>query len=370
VKRIVGAVLFGLGVLLLVVAVGLPLYVAPAVSQLPYDLEKSTSVAESDTAQFLQVKSGVASINTAKLRSTTWVVPQADVTHEKMTGDLEGEAVVWDVSGRTVRTDTGEMISAYSAELALDRKSGEAADWSEEFLEDGNASPPNFQGLTYKFPFGTEKKEYQFYDRDLRRALPVQFKEVDRRRGVEVYRFEQVIPEQQLTIDPTSMAVLLATFAPGATSGQVIYTNTRTWWIEPTTGAYVDVRDQPHKELVPDTGPRTVLLDADFSYDEATGVASAERAERNAARINLVTTWGPLGLALIGLGGIVAGSLLVLRGGGRRPRHRGTDELPSRGGGRDDGPLTDVLPPPSRNWASDTTTMPGRRPPSGSSASP
>lgn len=74
-KRAMGALLFGLGVLFLILAVGLPVYVAPTVTKLPYDLEKSTSQVEAKGATFLQVKDGKPTVhNGIDLRSTTIVV--------------------------------------------------------------------------------------------------------------------------------------------------------------------------------------------------------------------------------------------------------------------------------------------------------
>lgn len=313
-KRIVGATLFGLGVLMVVAAVGLPLYVAPAVSQLPYDLERSKSVAESANSEFLQIKAGVANIERGALRTTVEVVPQPKVTEEKMTGDLEGKAVVWDVYQTVRRVDNNEAINAYSTQLATDRRSGAAAKWNDAWLDDGTGQPANYEGQVYKFPFGTEKKDYPVFDRDLRRAVPAQFKEVTEVQGVEVYRFEQTIPEEQLPLAEANLKVLLARFAPEATTARLMYSNTRTFWVEPVTGSYVDVRDQPRKELVPDVGPRTVLLNADFRYNEATVKASAERAADNASSIGLLRLWAPIGLGVLGLLAIVVGGWLALRG--------------------------------------------------------
>ncbi|MFC3503308.1 DUF3068 domain-containing protein [Micromonospora krabiensis] len=317
-KRIVGATLVGLGVLLVVAAAGLPLYVAPAVSQLPYDLERSTSVAESASAEFLQIKSGVPSVERGGLRSVVEVIPQAKATEEKMTGDLEGKAVVWDVYQTVKRADDGMAISQYSTELAVERRSGAAAKWDGAWLKDGTEQPANYAGQVYKFPFGTEKKDYPVYDRDLRRAVPAQFKEVTKVRGVEVYRFEQTISEEQLPLAEANLKLLLSRFAPEATTGRLMYSNTRSFWVEPVTGSYVDLRDQPRKVLVPDVGPQTVVLGADFRYDEKTQIDSAKRAADNAAAIKLVRLWGPLGLGLLGLVAIVGGTLLSLRGS-RRP---------------------------------------------------
>ncbi|MEV4123186.1 DUF3068 domain-containing protein [Micromonospora sp. NPDC049645] len=317
-KRIVGAALFGLGVLLVVAAVGLPLYVAPLVSQLPYDLERSESVAEAADAEFLQIKAGAANVERGGLRSTVEVVPLAKTTDEKMTGDLKGKAVVWDVFQSVRRIDNDEIISEYSTELAIDRVSGAAAKWDPAWLDDGTGQPANYAGQVYKFPFGTEKKDYPVFDREIRKTVPAQFKEVTEVRGVEVYRFEQTVPEAQLVVADSSLKVLLARFAPGATTARLMYTNTRSFWVEPVTGSYVDVRDQPRKVLVPDVGTPTVLLNADFRYNEATVKSSADRAADNAQSIQVVRLWGPIVLGVLGLLAIVGGMLLVLRGSGKQ----------------------------------------------------
>jgi hypothetical protein len=321
VKRIVGAVLFGLGVLVLVFGVGLAFVVAPAAAQLPYDLERSTSVAVSPDAEFLQIKAGAASINSAPLKSTVEVIPQARVTADEMTGALEGKAVVWDVYSAVRRVDNDEVVSAYSTEFATDRRTGAAVDWDGAWLEDGTDSPHNFAGQLYKFPFETEQKDYKVFDRDLRRAVTVKFDGVETLHGVETYRFKQVIPDEPLPVAETSLALLKSTFAPAAESAEVIYSNTRTFWVEPATGAYVDLSDQPRKTLVASDGSRTTLLRADFRYDEATATASAERASDNARQLALVGVWIPAIAALVGVALIVIGAVLVVAPG-RRSRHR------------------------------------------------
>jgi hypothetical protein len=357
--------LFGLGVLLLIVAVALPIFVAPTVSQLPYDLGKSKSVAEASNARFLQIKAGAANVESGDLRTVVEVLPQAKVTEQKMKDDLKGKAMVWDVYQSVRRVDNDELINAYSTEIAIDRRSGAAAKWDEAWLEDGTDQEANYAGQVYKFPFNTEKKQYQVYDRDLRRALPAKFKEVTKVQGVEVYRFEQAIPEEELTIAEESLAVLRGKFAPQAQSGRVIYSTTRTFWIEPVTGLYIDFRDQPRKEFVPDTGASTVLLDADFRYNAATVKSSADRAGESAQQIQIVRLWAPLGLGVLGLLAIVIGALLVLSR--LRPEARAGQDAghtapngPRSAADDADGPLNDVVPPASTNW-SGGGSVPGQR---------
>ncbi|MDG4834052.1 porin PorA family protein [Solwaraspora sp. WMMD1047] len=313
-KRFVGAVLFGLGVLLLIFAIALPVYVTPAVSQLPYDLDRSTSVAVSEDSTYLRIASGQANIETGRLTSTVEVLPQAKLTREKMTGDLAGEAMVWSVYSQ-VRTLSDAVVSGYSTEFALDRRSAATVDWDGEWLDDGTEQPANYDGQVYKFPFDTQRTDYQVFDRDLRKSFPATFQEVTTVEGVEVYRFEQVVPEQPLVVSDSSLQVLLARFAPGATGGQVVYRNTRNYWVEPVTGVYVDVQDQPYKEFRPDGGGApTVLLDADFRYDAATVQASADRAKENSASITLVSRTAPIGLGVLGAVLLLLGGWLVLSG--------------------------------------------------------
>lgn len=344
--RAFGAVLFGLGVLLLVFAAGLAFVVAPAVTKLPYDLERSVSVAEAPGAQFLQIKkvgdNVEIKVHQADLRSTVAVQPNQKATAD-LTGGLDSTAVVWTVGQTVERTDLNEQVSAYAAELAIDRVSGEGLFWNGQWIDDsGERESVQFTGQVYKFPFNTEKKEYRIYDRDLREALPARYKGTETIQGLEAYRFEQVIAEQEQKVDDERMAVLLGTFAPGATEGKIVYSNTRTVWVEPLTGSYLKVREVQHKTLVPDSGSETVLLNAAFEYTKDTVNASVERARNTRLQLRAIGLYVPIGLAILGLIAIIGGVLLVRRGAASvaEPRHRAgedsaatrTDELPLAAG--------------------------------------
>ena len=56
------------------------------------------------------------------------------------------------------------------------------------------------EGLVLKFPFGTEKKTYQFWDTTLRKAFPIEFKGETKLNGLKVYVFEQDIPKQEVPL--------------------------------------------------------------------------------------------------------------------------------------------------------------------------
>lgn len=359
--RAISAVLFGFGVLLLVFAAGLAFVVTPAISKLPYDLERSVSVAEAPRARFLQIKEeGQLEINTADLRSTVAVQPNAKATAD-LTGKLDDTAVVWTVGQTVERTDTKELISAYGAELALDRVSGEGVGWDGQWLDEtGERSSISFQGQVYKFPFNTEKKDYQIFDRDLRKALPAHYQGTEEIEGIETYRFEQVISGQEINLDESRVNLLLAKFAPEATTGKLVYSNTRTVWVDPVTGSYLKVREVQRKVLQPISGASTVLLDAAFESTEENVKASAGRARTSRLQLGAVGVFIPTSFGIFGLLAIIGSLLLARRGAvaAMPPRHRADDGAVDAGSS---GPLTDELPAASGNWRSDDPTVPDQR---------
>ncbi|WP_018221694.1 DUF3068 domain-containing protein [Salinispora pacifica] len=329
-KLRVSAALFGLGVLLLVFAVGLPLYVAPAISRLPYDLKPTTLVAEATNARFLQITADNESLTVevprATLQSTIEVLPQPGETRDRLPEQLKGDAVIWDVYQTVVRSDTQAPITMYSTQLALYRVSGTAAPWDDQWLkqDDSEGTPQGnveYSGLTYKFPFGAEKKDYPVFDRDLREAIAATFVGTETVEGIEVYRYEQRIENRVLDTPEESLQVLLSTFAPGSTTGEIVYNNTRTYWVDPVTGAYVDVREQQRKELRTDAGSTTVLLDADFNYTDDTVNNSVETVKSNRLKIGLARLWGPIAAGVLGLIALAVGLRLFLRTGGAGGRH-------------------------------------------------
>jgi hypothetical protein len=312
-SRVTSAVLFGLGVLALVFAAGLAFIVGPRVSQLPYDLERTQSVAEAPNATFLQIKDGGVAVNQGTLRSTITVQPEAEET-AKLEGDLDGKAAVWLVGQQVVRTDTNELISAYSTLLALDRKSANTLPWDKAWLDTGNdRQKVSYTGQIYKFPFGTEKKTYQIFDRDINAAQPAVFVKTEKIEGLETYQFTQEIRGGRQEVPADRLQLLLGALIPGATSGQVVYNNTRTVWVEPTTGQYLKVQEVQEKNLVADSGQSVKLLDATFTYTDATIADAADNASSNRQLLRIVNLWAPIGLLVIGLILIAVALLLTMR---------------------------------------------------------
>ena len=312
-SRVLGATLLALGVVALIFAGGLAFVVAPTVKQLPYNMKATQSVAEAPNATFLQITNGVAKVNTGTLRSTVNVTPDAKTTAD-LEGPLDGKAMVWLVGQEVVNTGSTELVSAYSTALAVDRKSGAAQQWDGQWLDTGNRESVNYSGQIYKFPFGTEKKTYPIFDRDLLGTRPANFVKTEQIEGLETYQFTQEIRNEKLVVPADRLSVVLSQLAPGAKSGVVTYDNTRTVWVEPTTGQFIKVQELQKKTLTPDVGQPVVLLDAPFVYTDDTIRSAAETAKENRQKLALVTMWAPIGLAVLGAILLIAGIMLVARG--------------------------------------------------------
>jgi len=339
-RRFFGAVFIGLGALLLVAAGGLVLLVGPAVTKLPYNMQPcppkgqaqpagclQPSVAEATGATFLEIDKVGAHISTGDLRSTTEVIPQAKTTaDEQGKNNLTDSSIVWDVYNTAARIDNGTVISASSTELALDRATGAAVDWKGQWISESQGSKDtsiSYKGEVYKFPFSTEKKDYAYWDPDTRTAPTAKFSSVDTIEGVQTYHFIQTIADTPLTVADSDLGALINTFATTATSAQVIYSNTREVWVDPATGSFIKVREQPRKTLKPNVGATTTLLNADFVYTTDTIKSSAQSAKDNGFQLSLVTLYLPIGCGVLGLV-LLVGAFVMLKG--RRPGQEGPDD--------------------------------------------
>jgi hypothetical protein len=326
-RQLVGAALFGFGLLCVLVAAALVWVVVPMERKVPFDLKPPDVVVVAQNATFVQAKSradGSASLTVEHggLQSRTGVLPDYKAAAD-LTGKLADNTLIWNVYQATDRVGTKEPINRAETRIALDRVSGAAANWPGQCYNESKADPKKnvgcnpgniqFTGQLYLFPFGTRKQTYQYWDGSLRKALPIEYQGEEKYNGVPSYRFRQVVPQQNLDTDGDTLKALLGFLAPGATTGTMSYAATRTLWVEPQTGAIVGYQEQQHRELVPDTGARVVLLDAGFQYDDATRKAVKDQAVQGRTLILLLGRFVPIGLLVVGLLAMVLGVLLARR---------------------------------------------------------
>ncbi|WP_026189975.1 DUF3068 domain-containing protein [Salinispora mooreana] len=320
-----GAVLFGLGLLCVVAAVGLVGLIVPALKQVPYDVTPPDIVVVAPSATFVSARTlpggePAVTVETGTLRSETGIKPDNEAAAE-LTGSLAGETLIWNVYQATDWVDRDLPVNRAESRIALDRVSGAAAEWDgqcysdTEAVESGTtgceAGSITYAGQLYLFPFDTKKQTYQYFDGILRQSLPMLYQGEEEVAGLETYRFEQTVPQRELDLDEETLTQLLGFLAPEATTATMTYRASRTLWVEPMTGGILGYREQQHQELVPDVGSPVVIFNATFQYDDATADAVIEQARDGRAQLFLLGRNLPIGLLVAGVLAAAAGFMLV-----------------------------------------------------------
>jgi Porin PorA len=153
------------------------------------------------------------------------------------------DVVVWDGLSYVQGPD-GRMVSRIPERYIFDAHSQEPVHATGESVD---GDPVRRDGIEFKWPFLTEKRDYEYFDAQTRTARPIHYRGTTSFRGVEVYYFEQTVPWTEVGF-PKVMPVEGITPASVARTGTTRwYTTVRRFWVEPVTGAPV-YGEEIHKE--------------------------------------------------------------------------------------------------------------------------
>ncbi|WP_327743668.1 DUF3068 domain-containing protein [Streptomyces europaeiscabiei] len=162
---------------------------------------------------------------------------------EEIERNTDRDVVVWDGLSYVQGPD-GEMVSRIPERYIFDAHTQEPVHAKGEMVD---GDPVKREGLEFKWPFLTEKRDYEYFDAQARITAPIHYKGTQDFRGVEVYYFEQTIPWTEVPF-PRIMPVEGITRETVAGTGTTRwYTTVRKFWVEPVTGAPV-YGEEIHKE--------------------------------------------------------------------------------------------------------------------------
>ena len=311
--RAIGLVLLGVGAFLLAGALAVRLFLEPALVKLPLD----------QTASPTARGTGIDFFSIADQEQLEGL--EADV-RQKVQGDPSSEAAGDDVAvwnfGSTITSTDGTVLNAGTYRVCIDRRTAQAADCDVDQVDDQDV---DITGLTLTFPFGTEKKDYDIFNSTTKKAWPATFEAVEDMEGLEVYRFEVSIPETVVRSLEVP-AAFAGSDEDGTVTADVVYSNERTIWVEPTSGVIVTSEEDPNTVLRgPDDTTGATILAGHFAGSDQTIADGVERAKDIRGQITMVKTVLPLVMAGLGLVLLVLGALLVARRA-RAGAHRGDDE--------------------------------------------
>src|SRR5262249_32769257 len=211
----------GLGATLIILAPLLRWWVGPALTKSPVggDIVSDASGENITYFDFTHPEKG----------EQTGTVRSREVYHGKVK-DSTATVAVYTLDAETYYTDEPDLprdLNASQQRFAVDRKTALAVPDpknQEQVDTDVNNSYAKHSGLILKFPINTEKKSYPFWDARIRSSEhPMEFRGEERLVGLRVYRFEQTIPDTDLSAQVANLH----------------YATHRVAWVEPVTGVII-----------------------------------------------------------------------------------------------------------------------------------
>ncbi|WP_433728845.1 DUF3068 domain-containing protein [Nocardia sp. CA-129566] len=354
-RKTVACLLVGLGALLIVAAVMIPTYTVSRLAKTPLDLEITTIATNQpgEDSLVLDSKSLTAPEGSAKVDTNVPLVSQRFLTVEDPSDATEMTVQ----AGQTLRRidkqgDTG-LLTATIDRVTIDRKSGEpvAKEPNGSIAVTVNkdlqsiADPVQHTGLQYRFPIGTEKKTYPYFDINVRKTFDAKFLEETEINSTKVYHFQMSVPATNLwdVVQAPTNRLSLPAAKWGLEGDEPVtmtrfYTNTRDLWVEPQTGTIVKGGEALHLYYARSADhPDVTALKSHLVFDENTIESQLSVAKENIDKLSLYGRVMPIVLGVLGVAALVGGLILGIRGGstgagvGRRGGPgRGGDDAPTQ----------------------------------------
>lgn len=164
---------------------------------------------------------------------------------EKIEKSADRDVVVWDALSYVQGPD-GKMVSKVPERYIFDAHSQEPVHATGEMVD---GDPVKREGIEFKWPFLTEKRDYEYFDAQARVTKPIHYKGTRTFRGVDVYYFEQTIPWTKVPMPKTMPIKGITPESLDKTGTTRWYTTIRKFWVEPTTGAPVYGEEIQKNEL-------------------------------------------------------------------------------------------------------------------------
>lgn len=143
------------------------------------------------------------------------------------------------------------------------------------------------RGLVGKFPFDSEKKDYQMWDTLLEDTVPVTYEGEDDVDGLATYRY-------QISFEDKPAEIIADT--------QGFYSLERTYWVEPVTGAVIKVETHQIRK----TEDGEPLIDINIAYTDKTVAKNVADGKKSRSQV----MWIKRGIPITGY--VVGGLLLAL----------------------------------------------------------
>ena len=310
-RRLLGPVLIGVGVFLVVAGLLARFYAYPALAVAPKD-QNSVTMLEAKGATILDLA-------TLREVTTDMSVANRTVGDVKASDEADDGIVVW-AATTSYRDQIGNIRSRSAERYAFDAHSGEAVNCCGSFVEetDGERLEVKRSGLISKYPFGTEQKDYKFWDDTLGQAVTTKFVKESEIEGLTVYEFKYEVP---LTTVGTREIPPSLVGQPGtdALEVDIQYSTITQHWVEPTTGVVINRVSKTANTLALDGETLITTSGGTFQYTDEQVKDNVDEYKGKASSLQAVHTTVPLVGLVLGLLLILGGVLLARRNRNEAP---------------------------------------------------
>ncbi len=303
--RRVGLVLAGLGACLIVFAVLTATWVSSRVIKFPLNQYASVLLTGNNASYF----------SAAKLTEMTGVSMEATYTIKGNAAAGSDSTAVWNQFIYVYDQSNRSPVQTMTRTMAFDRRNALLTNCCGSNVN-GDSSVQQRGYVGYVLPIGTQKQTYDVFDTNLSRPEPFTYAGTGTAGGTEAYRFtENVGPIQNGT---QTVPGSLVNMSQASVTLPQYYENHVTYWIDPITGALLNVTQNETLTLRDPSGTRQVLLL--FSANLAATPESVDGLvaidDSQLTKLGFVRTLLPLVTGIAGLILLIVGIVFV-----RRPRH-------------------------------------------------
>ncbi|QZT63105.1 DUF3068 domain-containing protein [Mycolicibacterium austroafricanum] len=336
--RIAACGIMGLGAALLIAALLLSTYTQGKIAKIPLDID-ATLVSDGTGTAF----------DPASLLGERFIINEdvPVVMQQQMTVESPANAdvVTLQVGTTLKRSDQQKdegLLLAMVDTVTVNRQTAMAV--SSETNPGGSVQKPRaiedetpptsialpHEGLTYRFPFDTEKKTYQVFDPIAQKAFDANYSGEEDVNGLTAYKFTQNIgfDADGKLVEPVKFASLYDDDADSQATATAklwglegdpeesitmtrYYAAQRTFWVDPVSGTIVKKTDRGYQYYAREAlKPEVTFVDYTVTSNEETVEAQVAAAQDERDRVSL---WGrilPITFTALGLVALVGGALL------------------------------------------------------------
>jgi hypothetical protein len=337
--RLAACGIIGLGAALLIAALLLSTYTTSRITKIPLDIDATLTSDGTGTA-----------LDSASLSGDHFVinqnVPLASQQQISVESPANADVITLQVGTSVRRTDKQKdsgLLLAIVDTVTFNRKTAMAvsddthmggAVQKPRTIGDENpptAIPLRHEGLSYRFPFHTEKKTYPYFDPIAQKAFDVNYDTQEDVNGLTTYRFTQnigyngdgklVAPVRYLSLyagdeDGKVTASAAMWDLQGDPAEQITmtryYAAQRTFWVDPVSGTIVKETEHANHYFSRDAlKPEVTLADYKVTSTEETVESQVNAARDERDRLALWSRVLPITFTAVGVIALVGGGVLA-----------------------------------------------------------